>query len=44
MSQRRVAAGRSEPLGVTVDAEGINIAVFSANATAIELCLFDDAG
>ena len=44
MSQRRLAAGRAEPLGVTVDAEGINIAVFSAHATAIELCLFDEAG
>jgi glycogen debranching enzyme GlgX/4-alpha-glucanotransferase len=44
MSQRRVAAGRPEPLGVTLDAEGINIAVFSAHATAIELCLFDEAG
>jgi glycogen debranching enzyme GlgX/4-alpha-glucanotransferase len=44
MSQRRLAAGRPEPLGVTPDAEGINIAVFSAHATAIELCLFDAAG
>ena len=44
MSQRRVTAGRPTPLGVTVDAEGINIAVFSAHATAIELCLFDEAG
>jgi glycogen operon protein len=44
MSQRRIAAGRPEPLGVTLDAEGINIAIFSAHATAIELCLFDDTG
>ena len=44
MTQRRIAAGRPEPLGVTLDAEGINIAVFSANATAIELCLFDETG
>ena len=44
MSQRRVAAGSPEPLGITLDADGINIAVFSANATAIELCLFDETG
>jgi glycogen debranching enzyme GlgX/4-alpha-glucanotransferase len=44
MSRRQVTAGRAEPLGVTLDAEGINIAVFSANATAIELCLFDETG
>jgi glycogen debranching enzyme GlgX/4-alpha-glucanotransferase len=44
MSQGRIAAGRPEPLGVTLDAEGINIAVFSAHATAIELCLFDETG
>ena len=41
---RRITAGQPEPLGVTFDAEGINIAVFSANATAIELCLFDEKG
>ena len=44
MSERRISAGRPEPLGVTLDADGINIAVFSAHATAIELCLFDQAG
>jgi glycogen operon protein len=36
--------GRPEPLGVTLDDAGANVAVFSANATAIELCCFDDAG
>jgi pullulanase/glycogen debranching enzyme len=44
MSQRRISAGRPAPLGVTLDAEGINIAVFSAHATAIEICLFDETG
>ncbi|WP_419759304.1 glycogen debranching protein GlgX [Acidisoma sp.] len=44
MSRRRVTSGRPEPLGVTLDADGINIGVFSAHATAIELCLFDEAG
>jgi glycogen operon protein len=36
--------GRPWPLGATVDAEGLNFAVFSAHATAIELCLYDAAG
>jgi glycogen operon protein len=44
MTQRHIAAGRPEPLGVSLDADGINIAVFSAHATAIELCLFDETG
>lgn len=40
----RVSAGAPEPLGVTLDATGANIAVFSANAEEIHLCLFDGAG
>jgi glycogen operon protein len=36
--------GRSAPLGATVDADGVNFALFSANAERIELCLFDEAG
>jgi glycogen debranching enzyme GlgX/4-alpha-glucanotransferase len=44
MTERRLTDGSPEPLGVTLDADGINIAVFSANATAIELCLFDEKG
>jgi glycogen operon protein len=36
--------GRPWPLGASVDAEGVNFAVFSAHATAIELCLYDDTG
>ena len=39
----RVLDGAPEPLGVTPDASGANVAVFSAHAEAIELCLFDDA-
>jgi glycogen operon protein len=39
----RLTDGASEPLGVTPDASGANVAVFSAHAEAIELCLFDDA-
>lgn len=38
-----LADGTPEPLGVTPDASGANVAVFSAHAEAIELCLFDDA-
>jgi glycogen debranching enzyme GlgX len=38
---RRIAEGRPEPLGVTPAAGGANVAVFSAHATRIELCLFD---
>jgi glycogen operon protein len=31
-------------MGVTLDAEGANVAVFSAHAERVELCLFDAAG
>jgi glycogen operon protein len=34
--------GRPYPPGVTVDAAGANVAVFSAHAMRIDLCLFDD--
>src|SRR6516162_7298590 len=33
--------GRAHPLGATVDKEGVNFSVFSRNATAVELLLFD---
>ncbi|HEV8540099.1 MAG TPA: glycogen debranching protein GlgX [Nitrospiraceae bacterium] len=38
----RVWPGRSYPLGATWDGEGVNFALFSENATAVELCLFDE--
>ncbi|GAA0574266.1 glycogen debranching protein GlgX [Rhizomicrobium electricum] len=38
----RLSQGRPFPLGATFDGEGVNFALFSANATRIELCLFDD--
>ncbi|MCK0196587.1 glycogen debranching protein GlgX [Ancylobacter sp. 6x-1] len=44
MNAYRISAGVPEPLGVTADAEGVNVAVFSAHATAIEFCLFDETG
>ena len=33
--------GRSYPLGATWDGSGVNFALFSENATGVELCLFD---
>ncbi len=36
--------GRSWPLGASPDERGINFAVFSAHATAVELCVFDAQG
>ena len=36
--------GEPFPLGASWDGEGTNIAVFSENATAVELCLFDADG
>jgi isoamylase len=43
-TMRSLAAGAPSPLGVTWDGEGCNIAVFSENASKIELCLFSDDG
>ncbi|MEB2286227.1 MAG: glycogen debranching enzyme GlgX [Polyangiaceae bacterium UTPRO1] len=40
----RVWPGAPRPLGATWDGEGVNFAIFSAHATAIELCLFGDDG
>jgi isoamylase len=37
----RTWPGRPFPLGATWDGEGTNFAIFSENATAVELCLFD---
>jgi glycogen operon protein len=41
---RAVWPGRSYPLGATWDGEGVNFALFSEHATAVELCLFDERG
>ena len=38
----RTRPGRPYPLGATWDGSGVNFALFSENATAVELCLFDD--
>lgn len=39
-----VTAGRPEPLGVTPDGDGVNVAVASRHATAVMLCLFEADG
>ncbi len=39
-----VTDGQPWPLGAHWDGAGVNVAVFSANAQAIDLCLFDAAG
>ena len=46
MGQQRWAVwpGQPYPLGATWDGEGVNFALFSENAEAVELCLFDRAG
>ena len=40
----RLRSGRAWPLGSTVHEQGVNFAVFSAHASAIEVCLFDRDG
>jgi glycogen operon protein len=42
--RRRVWAGEPAPLGASWDGAGVNFALFSANATRVELCLFDPTG
>jgi isoamylase len=39
----RIWPGRSYPLGATWDGEGVNFALFSENATGVDLCLFEHA-
>jgi isoamylase len=39
---RRIWPGRPYPLGATWDGVGVNFAIFSEHATAVELCLFSD--
>ncbi len=40
----RLREGNPWPLGATWDGLGVNFAIFSAHATKVELCLFDDRG
>jgi glycogen operon protein len=43
-SDPTIRAGSSARLGATWDGAGTNFALFSANASKVELCLFNDAG
>ncbi len=40
----RLSEGLPYPLGATWDGLGVNFALFSAHATKVELCLFEDGG
>ncbi len=39
--ERRVWPGKPYPLGASWDGQGVNFALYSENATKVELCLFD---
>ena len=43
MGALKTAAGRSFPIGATLDAEGVNFCLYSKHASAVELLLFDRA-
>jgi isoamylase len=40
----QIREGLPHPRGATWDVQGVNFALFSANATKVELCLFNDSG
>jgi isoamylase len=44
ITSRRVREGLPHPMGATWDGKGVNFSLFSANATKVELCLFDQSG
>lgn len=44
LRRSRLREGGPDPLGATWDGLGVNFALFSANATKVELCLFDADG
>jgi isoamylase len=41
---RRVREGLPYPIGAHWDGKGVNFSLFSAHATKVEVCLFDDQG
>jgi isoamylase len=43
MLNTKLWKGRPNPLGATVTPDGVNFALFSENATGVDLCLFEDA-
>src|SRR6201987_611696 len=44
MNAPQIEPGAFHPLGATWDGRGVNFALFSEHATAVELCLFDEQG
>ena len=44
VAHRRVWPGSPYPLGAVWDGKGVNFALFSEHAEAVELCLFDATG
>src|SRR3974390_126028 len=44
MTAPRIEPGSFHPLGATWDGRGVNFAIFSEHATAVDLCLFDADG
>ncbi|MCQ9155642.1 glycogen debranching protein GlgX [Acidomonas methanolica] len=42
--KKRLKEGSAHELGAIWDGAGVNFAIFSANATAVEVCLFDKSG
>ncbi len=40
----KILPGVPYPLGATWNGKGVNFAIYSENATGVDLCLFDDAG
>jgi isoamylase len=44
LQRSRLRAGHGFPLGATWTGLGVNFALFSAHATKVELCLFDEQG
>jgi isoamylase len=40
----RIAEGKPHPLGATWTGLGVNFALFSAHATKVELCIYDERG
>jgi len=43
MNKVRVWTGAPHPLGATWTGEGVNFALYSENATGVDLCLFEHA-
>jgi glycogen operon protein len=42
--RNRIKEGRPHPVGAVWDGAGTNFAIFSAHATKVEVCIFDDDG